>query len=256
MASVADYESQMKTIQDQLAGYGADLPSQINSQIQKAYTPALERSLNTTKGQMGDYLGRYFDTTSMGVGMGGTSAYDLSPTQKLGVMGRELGTMGGELSASSRFSDYLGGQMTDMYGKAMQSAEMGQRNLASQYDRIAQQHQLAIQLQEAEKDRALQRGIASMNRAGSPAPVQPKVDPQQQFLAKVDFYRELRKSPSRPADWNTNNVYNSLVNEAKSLNLKIDPEQLWIALGNTPAGTKAPTTYTPPAQKYFNLTKF
>ena len=74
--------NQMSNVESQLSQYSADLPSQIESQIQQAYTPALERSLGVTKDLMGDYLGRYFDATSMGPGMEGTTAKDLSPSQK------------------------------------------------------------------------------------------------------------------------------------------------------------------------------
>ncbi len=147
-------KSQLDTTESQLGQYTANLPSEIETQIQNAYTPALENSLNTTKDMMGDYLGRYFDTTTMGPGMQGSTAIDLSPTQKLGVMGRELGTMSGELQATQRFSDYLGGQMQDMYSKALQAAQMGQQNLADQYQRQFQLYQLAWQEAQAEKDRA------------------------------------------------------------------------------------------------------
>lgn len=147
-------KSQLDTTESQLGQYTANLPSEIETQIQNAYTPALERSLGTTKDMMGDYLGRYFDTTTMGPGMQGSTALDLSPTQKLGVMGRELGTMSGELQATQRFSDYLGGQMQDMYSKALQAAQMGQQNLADQYNRQFQLYQLAWQEAQAEKDRA------------------------------------------------------------------------------------------------------
>ena len=149
-------KSQLDTTESQLGQYTANLPSEIETQIQNAYTPALQNSLNTTKDMMGDYLGRYFDITTMGPGTQGTTALDLSPTQKLGVMGRELGTMSGELQATQRFSDYLGGQMKDMYGKALQAAQMGQQNLADQYNRQFQQYQLAWQAAEAEKDRQAQ----------------------------------------------------------------------------------------------------
>ena len=152
-------KSQLDTTEGQLGQYTANLPSEIETQIQNAYTPALENSLNTTKDMMGDYLGRYFDITTMGPGTGGSTALDLSPTQKLGVMGRELGTMSGELQATQRFSDYLGGQMNDMYSKALQAAQMGQQNLADQYNRQFQLYQLAWQEAQAEKDRALQRQL-------------------------------------------------------------------------------------------------
>jgi hypothetical protein len=157
---------QLKSTESQLSAYGANLPSEIEGQIQKAYTPALQQSLGVTRDLMGDYLGRYFETTGMGPGMAGTTARDLSPTQKLGVMGRELGTMVGDLQYSQKLSDYLGGQMTDMYGKALQAAQMGQQNLADQYARTWQQYQLAWQEAEAEKNRRLQERLSGGGGGG------------------------------------------------------------------------------------------
>ena len=145
-------KSQLDTTEGQLGQYTANLPSEIETQIQGAYTPLLERSLGVTKDLMGDYLGRFMETTGMGPGMQGTTAYDLSPTQRMGVIGRELGNMGGQLNSSVAYSDYLGGQMNDTYGKALQAAQMGQQNLADQYNRQFQQYQLAWQAAEAEKD--------------------------------------------------------------------------------------------------------
>ena len=149
-------KSQLDTTEGQLGQYTANLPSEIETQIQGAYTPLLERSLGVTKDLMGDYLGRFMETTGMGPGMQGTTAYDLSPTQRMGVIGRELGNMGGQLNSSVAYSDYLGGQMNDTYGKALQAAQMGQQNLADQYNRQFQQYQLAWQAAEAEKDRQAQ----------------------------------------------------------------------------------------------------
>jgi hypothetical protein len=72
----------------------------------------------------------------------------------MGVIGRELGNMGGQLNSSVAYSDYLGGQMNDMYQKALTAAQMGQQNLADQYQRQFQLYQLAWQEAQAEKDRA------------------------------------------------------------------------------------------------------
>lgn len=147
-------KSQLDKTESQLAQYGANLPSEIQTQVQSAYTPLLERSLGVTKDLMSDYLGRAMETTSMGPGMQGTTAYDLSPTQRMGVIGRELGTMGGQLNSAISYSDYLGGQMNDLYQKAVGAAQLGQQNLADQYARQFQQYQLAWQEAENAKDRA------------------------------------------------------------------------------------------------------
>lgn len=156
-------KSQLDKTESQLAQYGANLPSEIQTQVQSAYTPLLERSLGVTKDLMSDYLGRAMETTSMGPGMQGTTAYDLSPTQRMGVIGRELGTMGGQLNSAISYSDYLGGQMNDLYQKAVGAAQLGQQNLADQYARQFQQYQLAWQAAEAAKDRAASLAAARIN---------------------------------------------------------------------------------------------
>ena len=166
MDTVESLQSQMQQIQSQMPGYGADLPGEIQTQLQNAYSPVLQQSLQDTRDLMGEYLGKYYDVTQMGPGMAGTTAKDLAPTQKLGVMGRELGYMAGDLQSSQRLADYLGGQMSDAYNRAMQAAQMGQQSLADQYSRLAQQHQMAWQQAEAEKDRALQREMASRSGGG------------------------------------------------------------------------------------------
>jgi hypothetical protein len=173
-------KGQLDTTESQLSQYTSNLPSEIQTQIQNAYTPLLTESLDTTKGMMSDYLGKFMETTGMGAGMGGTTAYDLSPTQKMGVVGRELGRMGGQLNASVKYSDYLGGQMNDMYQKALGAAQMGQQNLADQYARQFQMYQLAWQEAQAEKDRQLQRQLIQQqldaNRYTPPPPPKETVD--------------------------------------------------------------------------------
>ena len=250
-------KAQLDATEGQLGQYSANLPSEIETQIQNAYTPALQNSLNTTKDMMGDYLGRYFDITTMGPGTQGTTALDLSPTQKLGVMGRELGTMSGELQATQRFSDYLGGQMKDMYGKALQAAQMGQQNLADQYNRQMQLYQMKWQEAEAAKDRALQDQISRRSYSGggtvntdgnTPAPTQ--LSPQDQFVNLVNQYAQERKNPNRSSSFNIDTVHSLLMKQAQNLGLNITSQQLWAALGNTP---KAVTNAVNPASKYFNL---
>ena len=250
-------KSQLDTTEGQLGQYTANLPSEIETQIQGAYTPLLERSLGVTKDLMGDYLGRFMETTGMGPGMQGTTAYDLSPTQRMGVIGRELGNMGGQLNSSVAYSDYLGGQMNDTYGKALQAAQMGQQNLADQYNRQMQLYQMKWQEAEAAKDRALQDQISrrSYNDGGTvntdgntPAPTQ--LSPQDQFVNLVNQYAQERKNPNRSSSFNIDTAHSLLMKQAQNLGLNITSQQLWAALGNTP---KAVTNAVNPASKYFNL---
>ena len=214
MANLNTLEKQLANTESQLSQYSADLPSQIESQIQKAYTPALQQSLGTTKDLMGDYLGRYFETTGMGPGMAGTTALDLSPTQKLGVMGRELGTMSGELQATQRFSDYLGGQMSDMYNKALQAMQMGQQNLADQYSRQFQQYQLAWQEAEAAKDRAMQASIAAQQyKSQTPYTYRGETKPQEEddiiVPGKVSWTDKAYSALAKPIANNRTGITNN-----------------------------------------------
>jgi hypothetical protein len=246
-------KAQLDTTESQLGQYTANLPSEIETQIQNAYTPALQNSLNTTKDMMGDYLGRYFDTTTMGPGMAGTTAMDLSPTQKLGVMGRELGTMSGELQATQRFSDYLGGQMKDMYGKALQAAQMGQQNLADQYNRQFQQYQLAWQ--EAENAKA--RAAASTGGGWRPDPNnylttdETKVPRQEDLLKSVQqVANAIAAQRGKTGGTYTyggqnfgdiNQAYKMLFDSARNnYNLNLNPQWLWQQLGNNIGNMSVP----------------
>jgi len=197
-------KSQLDATESQLSQYGANLPSEIQTQVQSAYTPLLERSLGVTKDLMSDYLGRAMETTSMGPGMQGTTAYDLSPSQRMGVIGRELGTMGGQLNSAISYSDYLGGQMNDLYGKAVQASQLGQQNLADQYARQFQQYQLAWQAAEAEKDRA-----ASIRAAQIAASVynQPKEETTQQTKRKPIDIQEARYDEYKKQGYSDEEAY-------------------------------------------------
>ena len=239
-------KSQLDTTEGQLGQYTANLPSEIETQIQGAYTPLLERSLGVTKDLMSDYLGRFMETTDMGPGMQGTTAYDLNPTQRMGVIGRELGNMGGQLNSSVAYSDYLGGQMNDMYQKALQAAQMGQQNLADQYNRQMQQYQLAWQEAEAAKDRALQSSLArqqSMDLSKYFNQPQQQQAPTQESILK-DLQRTANEIASQRGKTggtytyggqnlgSINDVYKRLYDNASAMNLNINPQWLWQQLGN------------------------
>ena len=194
----------------QAGGYGADLPGEIYNQLQKATSPVLEKALGQTRDLMGESLGRFYDIAKMGPNMGGTTAMDLSPTQKLGVMGKEFGYMVGDLEASSRLSDYLGGQMENMYSRAMQAAQMGQQSLADQYNRLGQQQQMLWQQAEAEKDRALQRELAelaarSSGGGGGPVFIGGDANQQEEEIIEVEEPGVVEKV----ANWTDKNVLSS-----------------------------------------------
>lgn len=247
MASSSDLYKNLANTEGQLSSYTSNLPSEIKSEIQRGYTPALERALGTTKDLMSNYLGDYFSATNMGPGMAGSTAKDLSPTQKLGVMGRELGTMSGNLNASQNFSDYLGGQMGDMYNSALQASQLGQQNLADKYNRDYQLYQTQLGLEEAAKDRALQQSIANSNNAGfSFDPGDYETTNETSALTQdqiVDRVKALANSLSgnrghssyilngqRIGDISA--VHSYLGNIAKQNGVNLNPEWLWMQLGN------------------------
>ena len=250
-------QTALDATKSQLSNFPANYPSEIESQIQKAYTPALQESLGVTQNQMSDYLGRFMETTGMGPGMAGTTAKDLSPTQKMGVIGRELGSMGGQLNASVKYSDYLGAQMNDVASKATQAAQMGYQSLADQYNRDLQQYQMAWQEAEAEKDRALQRELARssgggggtvINLGGGDTTPTPTVDRGAQFTQKVAKYKDLLKTKGLDSNF----VYTQLWKEAQSLGLNISGDQLMKMLGSY--SSTAPTKSVVNPTRYLDLT--
>jgi len=157
MATLNALGKQMRAVESQLADYDANLPSAIQGEIQRAATPILQRTLGETTQQMSDFV-----PTLMGAfndyGMG-TTAYDLSPAQKLAKLGGVAGSLVGNINQSQQLSDYMGGQMSDMYEKALRAAQLGQQNLADKYARLSDQYNTALQIIEAEKDRQLQREL-------------------------------------------------------------------------------------------------
>ena len=149
---VIDAENALKVYSDPTAA------TQIRNNVNAAYTPILQNSLQDTANQMQDYMGSYMSD----IYNYGTSEADLSPQQKMGVLGRQLGGMAGRLQYSSGLSAYLGGKMNEMAQNALQAWQLGNQAAAATYDRAFQRYQLALQAAEAEKNRRMQQQIASM----------------------------------------------------------------------------------------------
>ena len=239
-------KSNLDATESQLAQYASNLPSQIETEYQRAYTPLLQEATGVTRDLMSDYLGRIMETTGLGPGMSGTTAYDLSPTQKMGQVGREIGYMTGELQGSQRYGDYLGAQMNDMVGKSQQAAALGQQNLADKYQRDMQLYQMAWQEQENAKARAAassgsSNGNFNLGDYFKTQEAQPQ--PTQQDLLK-DLQMTANQIASQRGKTggvytfngqnlgSINDVYNRLYNNAKAMNLNINPQWLWQQLGN------------------------
>jgi len=246
MDDLTKYKTNLDKTEAQLAQYDTNLPSQIQTEYQKAYTPLLQQATDVTKNLMSDYLGRIMETTGLAPGMAGTTAYDLSPTQKMGQIGREIGYASGELMGAQKYADYLGAQMNDMYNKTLQAAQMGQQNLADQYARQMQQYQMAWQEAENEKNRAATLAASGSGGGGfnlSDYFKEPTIPTREQLIA--DLQNTANQIASQRGKTNTytyngvalgsiDDAYNRLMSNAKSMGLNVNPEWLWQQLGNKP----------------------
>lgn len=146
---VINAENALKIYEDPSA-----LPK-IKANVNAAWDPILRSSINVTRDQISNFLPTYMGTPEA---LGGTSAADLSPTQKLQVMGNKLGQMSGQLYSSTALSDYLGGKLNEMYNNAIQAWQLGNQAAAAAYDRAFQKYQLAWQAEENRKQRAAASG--------------------------------------------------------------------------------------------------
>ncbi len=254
MAALGELESQMKAQEGVLSQYTKDLPSQIQAEVQKAWTPALQGATSATEQQMAQYVPQFF---GMGESLGGTSAVDLSPTQKLTQMGTTLGKMSGRLQATAKVSDYLGAQMSDMYSRAISAMQMGQQNEADKYSRLANQYQLAWQAAEEEKNRVFQAEENAKSRAasGGGGSGGAASDDVQTFLDYAQALNEKRLGKAVTA----NSAFTQLKSLRDSLGLggTYNDESLWVLLGNTPkvggTGTGTSTTSKTTAKTQANV---
>ena len=192
MDDLAKLEQSLGNIDAEMSPYTADLPSQINTEIQKAISPALERSLGQTSKIMGQGLPNMIQAATSGP-WGGTTAADLSPGQKLSRMGSSLGSWTGDLQASQQLSDYLGGQMNDMYNNALQAAQLGYQGLSDKYARAYQQYQMKWQEAENAKNRAASGGggtVINFPGGDEQTPTTtPNINPvHQQRLSEMEVY--------------------------------------------------------------------
>jgi hypothetical protein len=226
-----------------MSQYTKDLPSQIQAEVQKAWTPALTGAVGATEQQMAQYVPQFFGAAEA---LGGTSAADLSPTQKLSQMGTMLGKMGGRMQATTKISDYLGAQMNDMYSRAISAMQMGYQNEADKYARLANQYQMAWQEAEAQRERDFQAAENAKSRAmsggggGSGISETDQAQMAADWAAQAADLRRRRSSGGLMegevrADANSSFQY--LKNLSNAYGLGYDDEFIWQTLGNTPAGT-------------------
>lgn len=160
MANLQQSEQQLDAIEKQLTPYeGGKAPIKLQQGVKKQWNPLMKAATGTLAKTRGDFMERFMGS----FGAGGTTAADLSPSQQGSQIGRNLGTMVGQLDQQTRMVDYYGGQATDMARLAQQAFDSGQNALAQKYQRASQRYQMAWQAAENDK----QRAAAAAARRGS-----------------------------------------------------------------------------------------
>lgn len=120
MPTLNEAANQMNALEGELKAYrDPNLGQNVQNEIMKAWSPLLQRSANETTNMMADFMPRFMNVP-YGAG-GGTSAADLSPQQKMQMMGRELGVMGGQLAGNSQLATNLGGSAQNMVNTGLQN---------------------------------------------------------------------------------------------------------------------------------------
>jgi len=179
MSELTDVQNQMGNIEGQFAQYqNPDLTTQVRQQVLNAYTPLLQNSSNETNRMLSEFLPRFMESPYQGVGSG-TTAASLTPQQQMTQMGRNLGTMVGQLSSNAQLANSLGGNLNTMYGNAGNALQFGYGTLQDRYSRLSHQYDQLFAAQEAAKSRA-----ASSPSFNYPAPQQATT--QQQLLPGED----------------------------------------------------------------------
>ncbi len=164
MANLKKQKQVLQQKEKEMKAYKSkNLPSLVEQQVQKQWTPVLKRATGETQRMMSEFLPRYMNIPYEGMA-GGTTAESLTPQQKMSLMGGELGSLVGKLTAQSNLSSYLGGRAADMQNKAIQAMQLGQQAAADSYSRAFQRYQLAYQAAEAEKQRQWEAEQARLNR--------------------------------------------------------------------------------------------
>jgi hypothetical protein len=158
----------LDTAEQTLSAYSKDLPSMIQQETQKAWSPAIKEASSEVGQQLGQFLPSYFNIPYTGL-MAGTSGADVSPQRKLQAMGTGLGSLSEGLTSASRYADYMGARMDDAYNKAMKSMQTGYGMAADAYAREFDKYRLAWEAAEAEKQRQFQVEQAAASRASAGA---------------------------------------------------------------------------------------
>lgn len=162
-------QQQMNQSKQSMAKYeDPTLSANVRAEIAKAYEPVLKSSTDATQRMMGDFNVRYSNIPYMG-NAAGTGAESLTPQQKMEIMNRELGTMGGRLSSASALTNALGGSLNTMQGNAIQDISRAQEAAARKYQQDFDQYKLAWEADQRQKDREQQERLAAAQRAAAAA---------------------------------------------------------------------------------------
>lgn len=210
MATSAEIQTQLDAAKTNLSQYTKDLPNEIKNQIDAAWNPILQKTAGETAKLKASFLPSFFGAAMTGPGMG-TSEADLSPTQKLTSVGRTLGSFAGDIGKSQGVSDYLGGQMKDLYQSALDSMKFGQGTAQQNYQNLFGEYTLAKQLEGAAKARAAAYAAQQQQKVAWPGQdttydsptYNPYFDP-----------KNFAKPPVSSGGWSP---MNALLNAAKSV---------------------------------------
>ncbi len=142
MATAQDYMAQIEKM-GSMPDYKREITNQYND-------PVLKPLLQEGSDLMASYLPAMFQPfTQMG-----TSASDMSPAQKLALVGESLGRLGGRMGANKGIQDYYGTQIDNLANRAGQDFQFKQQNLWNLHNAANQRDQFDKQMAESRAARA------------------------------------------------------------------------------------------------------
>ena len=182
----------MTAQEGKLSQYTKDLPSQIEQQIKKAWSPSVKEAIGVVGNQLESFAPTFFDYYST---LGGTTSADMNPMQKLEFMGGQFGRQTGALTRASEYADYLGARSDEMYQKAYDAMNLGYQRESDAYNRLANQYQLAWQSAENEKTRAASGGSGG-GFVFEPPPTEESTEQALEPLNQMQLYKAIMSIPA------------------------------------------------------------
>lgn len=167
MATLQEVASQLQAAQNASKAYEDPALYQKTQQLTKnAFTPVMQNAARDIEQQQANFLPEFFKLGVTGMGSG-TSAADLTPSQKLQMMGQGAGRLTGQMGYATSLMDALGGQQNQMAQNALGFLNTGQAAAENNYNKLFGMYQLLQQQDEAEKNRRFQAEQAALARRSS-----------------------------------------------------------------------------------------